>query len=81
MVARRLGAGWSKAMSGVEVVLAINMAVGSLFAAGYAIIAFTNVSQRAALWFGLSYLIGMVAPISDFVGPLLGAAKISDLVS
>lgn len=39
-------------MTGVEVVLAINIAVGSLFAAGYAIIALTNVSQRAALWFG-----------------------------
>ena len=39
-------------MTGVEVVLAINIAVGSLVAAGYAIIALTNVSQRAALWFG-----------------------------
>ena len=29
-------------MTGVEVVLAINVAVGSLFAAGYAIIAVTN---------------------------------------
>ena len=68
-------------MSGVEVVLAINMAVGSLFAAGYAIIAFTNVSQRAALWFALSYLIGMVTPVTDFVGGALGASKITDVIS
>jgi len=50
-------------MTGVEVVLV----VGSLFAAGYAIIAAANASQRAALWFALSYLIGMLAPVSDEV--------------
>jgi diguanylate cyclase (GGDEF)-like protein len=68
-------------MSGVEVVLVVNMAVGSLFAAGYAIIALTNPSQRAALWFALTYVIGMLTPITDFVGPMLGVAKIGDLVS
>ncbi|HEX7946249.1 MAG TPA: GGDEF domain-containing protein, partial [Phenylobacterium sp.] len=68
-------------MTGVEVVLAINVAVGSLFAAGYAIIAVTNASQRAALWFALSYLIGMVTPVTDFVGPMVGASKISDVIS
>ncbi|PZQ60277.1 MAG: GGDEF domain-containing protein [Phenylobacterium zucineum] len=68
-------------MTGVEVVLAVNIAVGSLFAAGYAIIAFSNASQRAALWFALSYLIGMVTPVTDFVGGLLGASKITDVVS
>ena len=68
-------------MTGVEVVLAINMAVGSLFAAGYAIIAVANRSQRAALWFALTYMIGMIAPITDFTGPILGVAKIGDVVS
>jgi diguanylate cyclase (GGDEF)-like protein len=70
-----------KSMTGVEVVLAVNIAVGSLFAAGYAIIAFTNVSQRAALWFGLSYLIGMLAPVSDMLGPILGLSEIGEVVS
>lgn len=68
-------------MSGVEVVLAVNIAVGSLFAAGYAIIAFTNASQRAALWFALSYLIGMVTPVTDFIGGVLGASEITDVIS
>ncbi|MEW5688225.1 MAG: GGDEF domain-containing protein [Pseudomonadota bacterium] len=68
-------------MTGVEVVLAVNVAVGSLFAAGYAIIAFSNASQRAALWFALSYLIGMVTPVTDFVGGLLGASRITDVIS
>ncbi len=68
-------------MTGVEIVLAINIAVGSLFAAGYAIIAAANASQRAALWFALSYMVGMLTPITDFVGPLLGVAKIGDVVS
>jgi len=68
-------------MSGVEIVLAINIAVCAIFAAGYAIIALTNVSQRAALWFALTYLIGMITPITDFVGPILGASRISDVIS
>ena len=68
-------------MTGVEVVLAVNVAVGSLFAGGYAIIAFTNGSQRPALWFALSYLIGMIAPITDFAGALSGASKITDVIS
>jgi diguanylate cyclase (GGDEF)-like protein len=68
-------------MTGVEVVLAVNIAVGSLFAAGYAIIAFANVSQRAALWFALTYVIGMVTSITDLVGGLLGASKITDVIS
>jgi len=68
-------------MTGVEIVLAINIAVGSLFAAGYAIIAAANASQRAALWFALSYMVGMLTPITDFVGPILGVAKIGDVVS
>jgi len=68
-------------MTGVEVVLAINVAVGSLFAAGYAIIAVSNPSQRAALWFSLTYLIGMVTSVTDFLGGALGASKITDVIS
>ena len=68
-------------MTGVQIVLAVNIAVGSLFAAGYAIIALSNASQRAALWFALSYMIGMVTSVTDFVGPILGASKISDVIS
>jgi diguanylate cyclase (GGDEF)-like protein len=68
-------------MTGVEIVLAINIAVCAMFAAGYAIVALTNVSQRAALWFALTYLIGMITPITDFVGPILGASRISDVIS
>jgi diguanylate cyclase (GGDEF)-like protein len=67
-------------MTGVEVVLAVNIAVGSLFAAGYAIIA-VNASQRAALWFALTYMIGMVTSITDLVGGALGASKITDVIS
>ena len=68
-------------MTGVEVVLAVNIAVGSLFAAGYAIIAFSNASQRAALWFALTYVIGMVTSITDLIGGLLGASRITDVIS
>ncbi|ODT86464.1 GGDEF domain-containing protein [Phenylobacterium sp. SCN 70-31] len=64
-------------MTGVEVVLV----VGSLFAAGYAIIAAANASQRAALWFALSYLIGMLAPVSDILGPVLGASELGEVLS
>ncbi len=68
-------------MTGVEIVLAINIAVCGMFAAGYTIIALSNVSQRAALCFALTYLIGMITPITDFVGPILGASKVSDVIS
>jgi len=68
-------------MTGVEVVLAVNIAVGSLFAAGYAIIALTNASQRAALWFSLTYVIGMVTSFTDLVGGMLGASKVTDVIS
>lgn len=68
-------------MTGVEVVLAVNVAVASLFAAGYAIIAFSNASARPALWFALTYLIGMVTPVTDFVGGVLSASKVTDVIS
>ena len=59
-------------MSGAEGVLVVNIAVACLFAGGYAIIALANASQRAALGFSVSYLLGMVAPITDFLAPFLG---------
>lgn len=68
-------------MTGVEIVLAINIAVCGMFAAGYTIIALSNASQRAALCFAVTYLIGMITPITDFVGPILGASRISDVIS
>ncbi len=59
-------------MSGAQVVMAINIALGSLFVAAYAIIAFSNKSQRRALWFSVGYLLGMVAPACDLLGPFVG---------
>lgn len=58
-------------MSGAQVLLVVNIAVASLFAAGYAIIALTNRSQRAALWLGASYLLGMLEPICDLFVPMV----------
>jgi diguanylate cyclase (GGDEF)-like protein len=54
-------------MSGAEGVLVLNIAVASLFAAAYAVIALANPSQRVALVFTASYLIGMLAPASDLL--------------
>lgn len=59
-------------MDGALVVLAVNIAVASLFAAGYAIIAAVNRGQRAALWFSASYLVGMLSPIGDLLVPVVG---------
>lgn len=58
-------------MSGAQAVLAVNIAVACLFAAGYAVIAIANPSQRRALWFTVSYFIGMLSPIGDFLSPLV----------
>ncbi len=68
-------------MSGAEGVLVVNIAVGSLFAVGYAIIAFSNASQRCALWFTASYLVGMVSPISDLLAPMIGAVEVLEWMS
>jgi diguanylate cyclase (GGDEF)-like protein len=53
-------------MSGAEGVLAINIAVAGLFAAAYAVLGFTNASQRRALAFTASYVIGMASPAVEF---------------
>lgn len=59
-------------VSGALVVLAVNVAVGSLFAAGYALFALADRTNRAALGFSASYLIGMLSPLSDFLVPFVG---------
>lgn len=68
-------------MSGAEGVLAVNIGVAILFAAGYAIFALVNRSQRPAAWLSVSYLIGMVSPIADFVSPLVDASALLEWVS
>lgn len=61
-------------MDGAIVVLAVNITVALFFAIGYAFVAIVNPSQRSALWFSLSYGIGMLAPVSDFLAPFFGPA-------
>jgi diguanylate cyclase (GGDEF)-like protein len=67
-------------MSGAQVVMAVNIALGSLFAAAYAIIALSNKSQRRALWFSVGYLLGMVAPTCDLIAPFVGEPQLLDAV-
>jgi len=68
-------------MTAAQGVLAVNIGTALLFAVGYAIIALVNASQRRAFWFGVSYLLGMIAPLSDLVGPLLGAPAAAEVAS
>ncbi|MFG1465944.1 GGDEF domain-containing protein [Xanthobacter sp. DSM 24535] len=56
-------------MDGASFALVVNFATAALFAASFAIVAFVNPTHRAALWFSLSYLIGMLTPISLFILP------------
>lgn len=56
-------------MDGASFALVMNIAVAALFAASFAIVALVNPTHRAALWFSLSYLIGMLTPISLFILP------------
>ena len=53
-------------MSGAEIVLVTNIAVAATFAGSYVIVALTNWSQRSALWFAVTSLVGMISPISYF---------------
>lgn len=57
-------------MHGAAFALIVNIAVAGMFAASFLIIAIANPTQRAARWFGVSYAIGMMTPISEFVLPL-----------
>ncbi len=63
-------------MSGAQVVMAVNIALGSLFAAAYAIIALSNKSQRRALWFSVGYLVGMLEPACDLLAPVVGKPEL-----
>jgi diguanylate cyclase (GGDEF)-like protein len=63
-------------MSGAQVAMMVNIALGSLFAVAYAIIALSNKSQRRALWFSVGYLLGMAAPACDLIAPLVGAPEL-----
>jgi diguanylate cyclase (GGDEF)-like protein len=68
-------------MSGAEIVLVTNIVVASMFAACYFIVALMNPSQRGALWFGATYLVGMISPISDFVAPFSDAPSLFEWLS
>lgn len=52
-------------MTGAIVLLIVNSAVAMMFALCYFVIAALNRSQRPVLAFGISYLIGMVTPVSE----------------
>jgi len=68
-------------MSGAEIVLVTNIAVASMFAASYLIVALTNWSQRGALWFGATYLVGLISPVSDFIVPLSNVPSLFEWLS
>ncbi|MGE0340265.1 MAG: diguanylate cyclase [Xanthobacteraceae bacterium] len=57
-------------MQGAVFALVVNIAVAALFAASFAVLAFTNPSHRRAAGFAVSYAIGMMTPISEFLLPL-----------
>lgn len=57
-------------MQGASFALVVNIAVAALFAASFAVIAYANPSHRRAAAFSVSYLIGMLTPISEFLLPL-----------
>lgn len=52
-------------MNGAIVLLVINAAVAGMFALCYGLIALINKGQRAVMPFGISYLIGMLTPLSE----------------
>lgn len=57
-------------MHGAAFALVVNIAVASLFATSFAIIAFTNPTHRSVYGFSVSYAIGMVTPLSELLLPL-----------
>lgn len=59
-------------MQAAAFALTVNIAIAALFATSFAIIAFTNPSHRRALGFGVSYMIGMFTPVSEFLLPFFG---------
>jgi diguanylate cyclase (GGDEF)-like protein len=56
-------------MNAAEIVLVANIAITATFATGYLIIALTTWSQRRALWFAGTCLIGMLSPLSELAVP------------
>ncbi|MBN9036443.1 MAG: GGDEF domain-containing protein [Rhizobiales bacterium] len=59
-------------MHGAVFAMVVNIAVAGLFAASFAIIAFTNPSHRSAYGFSISYAIGMLTPASELLLPISG---------
>lgn len=57
-------------MQGAVFALVVNIAVAALFAASFAVIAFTNPSHRRTVGFAVSYAVGMLTPVSEFLLPL-----------
>ncbi|HEY8573126.1 GGDEF domain-containing protein [Phenylobacterium sp.] len=68
-------------MNGAEGVLAINVAVAGMFAAGYALLAITNPGQRRALGFSLCYVLGMLSPAAEFLVATSGQPAVFEWVS
>lgn len=54
-------------MSSAIFALIVNTTVALLFAASFAVMASTNVSQRRLLWFSLAYCVGAVTPLSELL--------------
>lgn len=57
-------------MHGAVFALAVNIAVATLFATSFAIIALTNPTHRSVYGFSQSYAIGTVTPLSELLLPL-----------
>ena len=68
-------------VNGAVVMLAVNIAVGILFASAYTVVAFANRGQRSVLWFGGCYLIGTLEPVGDLAAPFFGHSSTLDWVS
>ena len=68
-------------MGSAGIILAVNIAVASMFAASYVIVALTNRSQRAALWFGATYVIGIISPVGDFLSVFVDAPRLLEWMS
>ncbi len=68
-------------VNGTVVMLAVNIAVGILFASAYMVVAFANRGQRRVLWFGVCYLIGTLEPVGDLLAPFFGHSSMLDWIS
>lgn len=68
-------------MTGAEGVLIVNIGLAVVFAVGYAILAFSQPSQRSALGFSASYVVGLLSPLSDLLAPVVGHPALSEWAS